>query len=124
MLKYDRYATNSWVVAAVSLTVALHEVPDPQTWTTVTKSSVQKKTAYDDTDAPFTRLQVAYDLEAMDPSHMDANLVFRTLVTIKWYRPDGSVEGTVRLLPTYYFNNDPLNQQTFHDWCQGVSTTG
>ena len=71
-------------------------------WRVVKSSAVQRKIAYEDAQAPFTGMTVNYDSHQEDPNHAGAYVVFRALVTIKWYKPDGSVESTVKLVPDYY----------------------
>lgn len=86
---------------------------DLTTWTTVARSPLQKARAYEDQAAALTAMKVHY-------SASDINRQFRALVVINWYRPDGSIEGRVRLTPQYYQARFPdAVGPTFSDGCRG-----
>jgi hypothetical protein len=96
------------------------------TWTTVASSVVQKATAYEDAPAPLSALRAKYNAEAkLDPNHSGSEAIFRALVTIKWIKPSGAVEATVRVVPTYVYINDATYLHTSSNgWCQAISTDG
>lgn len=99
----------------------IYDSPDP--WQTVAASAVQGGTAYEDQAAPFSAMQVYYN--ARSHQQADDYYILRALVIIKWYRPGGAVEGTVRLTPTYYSGKMPWGTSTFgNDWCAAETTSG
>ena len=72
-------------------------------WKTIKESGIQKKTAYEDQQAAFTPMTINYMAVNEDPNHnVSADVKFRGLVIIKWYKNDGSVESTVKLVPDWY----------------------
>lgn len=64
-------------------------------WTNVAASSEQRARAYQDAAANLDPKKV-YFHGTNDGSQ------YRALVIIKWYKPNGSVEGKVKLLVSYY----------------------
>ena len=70
-------------------------------WHTFAQNSRQKVTTYDDTFAPFSPMTVSYNARNNTrPNSQD--YVFRTFLILRWYNANDSVQGTVKLLPTYY----------------------
>lgn len=75
-----------------------HKTPAALTWTLLKSSSVQKKTAYEDqlapyslaTKAPFTNLSLS-----ITAGNFPATELFMARVKVLWYRPDGTVKGSV-----------------------------
>ena len=96
------------------------------TWKTIKSSAIQRMTAYEDQAAPFTALTINYDAENEDPSHdpNGPNIIFRALVIIKWYKPDNSVEGTVKLIPDYYKTKSYWNASPSSGYCTRYNTNG
>jgi hypothetical protein len=77
-------------------------------WTTLKSSPIQKKTAYEDQEAAFTAMSLKYDAYAkQDPHHQNKRGAYRALVIVKWFKPNGSLEATVKLTPTYYKMKQP-----------------
>lgn len=100
---------------------APYDMSEP--WQTTASSAVQRRIAYDNQAAAFTPMQVNYNATTSQPGSDDDLL--RALVILKWYRPNGSVEGTVRLAPTYYRNKSPFGVNTGgNPWCQARVTSG
>jgi hypothetical protein len=102
--------------------------PTPATgWKTVATSKRQRATAYEDAQAPFTAMRVYFDGKAHAPAPPTfSSALLRALVVVKWYRPDGSVEATVKLVPDYYrlktvFAPDFTGGQP---WCGLIATSG
>lgn len=100
---------------------APYDMSEP--WQTVATSVVQRRTAYEDQAAAFTPIQVNYNATTSQPG--SENDLLRALVILKWYRPNGSVEGTVKLAPTNYRNKSPFGVNTTgNSWCQARVTSG
>lgn len=104
------------------------DTPTVHHWVTLKSSALQKKLAYDNQKAAFTPLIVKFNAELKDPEHNFISFAYRALVTIKWYRADGTVAGRVKLRPTYYSNSSSDNYITpfvaSHPWCSAIATTG
>lgn len=64
-------------------------------WQTIARSPEQKARAYDDAAAVLTAKKVYFK------GKIDGSL-FRAVVVMKWYKPNGSVAGKVVLRPSYY----------------------
>lgn len=99
---------------------------DGTQWHTIKSSAIQKKTAYEDAMAPFTALKINYNAEKEDPTHVDAggSKIFRALVIIKWYKPNGSVESTVKLVPDFYAMDTYWPEQPSAGRCSRIDTDG
>lgn len=96
-----------------------HEPSGGGSWVNGTTSSVQRATAYDNKQAPFTALTIKHD------GHKDPNDALRIKVTIKWYAPNGSVEGKIVFNPTYYREVTPFGTATGGEpWCEADQTAG
>jgi hypothetical protein len=94
-------------------------------WHTFKSSAKQTKVAYEDTMAPFTAMTITYNSENSDPDHVSGpNLYYRALVIIKWYKPDGSVESTVKLVPDYYAMDTCWDEAPNQGKCSRVDTNG
>jgi hypothetical protein len=59
-------------------------------WTAVKRTPIQKATAYEGTQAPFTKQSVSWNPEKQ------ANSLVRVVVKAFWYRKDGSVLGRAK----------------------------
>lgn len=92
-------------------------------WQTVASSNVQGATAYEDQNAPFTQMKVYWNARQYEqPADY---YIARALVIIKWFKPGGGVEGTVKLTPTYYAGKTPWGTTTFStDYCATETTSG
>jgi hypothetical protein len=97
---------------------------DATTWKTIKSSAIQKKTAYEDAQAPFTGMTINYNSEKDDMDHNGPSVVFRALVIIKWFKPDGSVESTIKLVPSYYEDRTYWAAPPNTDYCDRVDTNG
>jgi hypothetical protein len=119
------HQTVGWQLVMQQHLIAL---PMTGSWTTIKKSSIQKKTAYDNAAALFTALTVKYDAQVHDPDFQSLPYAYRALVVITWYKADGTVQGTVKLAPSYYKNTSSTNYIIpfvgSQPWCQAVNTTG
>jgi hypothetical protein len=92
------------------------------TWKVVASSAVQKATAKDNLAAPFTALTLNHDGHV---AGLDTNWTVRIQVLIKWYKPNGSVEGTILFRPSYYTYTTPdFTGVSNQHWCQEVTTSG
>jgi hypothetical protein len=92
-------------------------------WKVVKSSSIQYGTAYDDQAAPFTKMKVSYSPKFSLAEGQSGR--FRPMIVIKWYKKDGSVEGRVKLIPSYYtFKSLYGTNNNAHDWCSTVATDG
>lgn len=88
----DQHGTVGWRL------IVKHKAPAASTWTTVGKSSIQKKTAYEDqlmpygasTKAPFTNLSLS-----INKANYPATELFMATVKVYWYKADGTVRGSV-----------------------------
>ena len=91
-------------------------------WKVVASSKVQRATAKDNAAAPFTALSLKHSGK---PAANDSSWIVRVQVLIKWYKPSGSVEGTVFFRPTYYtFSTPDFSATSSQQWCQEVETNG
>lgn len=92
-------------------------------WQTVATSAVQRRTAWDDQAAAFTAMKVYYNATTSEPG--SDNDLLRGLVILRWYKPNGSVEGKVKLAPTYYRHMSGFGTNTSgNSWCQVRVTSG
>jgi hypothetical protein len=93
-------------------------------WTDVASSKVQRATAYDDEAAPLSPIKLFFTPRKTIDNGQSA--VFRTKVIIRWLKRDGSVEGSVKIWPTYYKINSPWLSQpgSNQEHCSAVSTNG
>ncbi len=73
-------------------------------WKTVASSDVQKAKAYENLAAPFTAMRVDWK-----PHHSDPVIFkdLRALVIIKFYKPNGKVEGTAKFIVDWYKRKEP-----------------
>ena len=50
------------------------------------------------------------------------------MVLVKWFKRDGTVEGTVKMWPSYYRLNSPHNTKPYpvtpDEYCSAISTDG
>jgi hypothetical protein len=95
-------------------------------WHVFRMTKVQHATAYDDAMAPLTAKTVSFNARTGN-SHPDkSNFVFQTQIVIKWYKPNGAVEGTVKLLPDYYRIKGPFSPPFTGggDYCGAINTSG
>ena len=91
-------------------------------WTNVSSSPVQRATAWDNKQAAFTPIKLVHDGHAEGSTSAYS---LRALVIIKWYKPSGAVEGTVKFTPTYYKLKEPVGTSTSGgDYCDAISTLG
>jgi len=91
-------------------------------WKVVASSKVQRATAKDNAAAPFTALTLKHSGK---PAANDSSWAVRVQVLIKWYKPGGSVEGTVSFKPSYYaFTTPDFSATSSQPWCQEVVTNG
>lgn len=97
---------------------------DKVTWHTIKSTGTQKRTAYDDQEAAFSAMKLNYNSEMDDPSHLGGNIIFRAKVIIKWYAPNGSVEGKVTLKPDWYETDTYWAAGPSDNYCQRVNTDG
>jgi hypothetical protein len=83
-------------------------------WTTVAKSDVLSKTAYDDTPAVFGPMKLYWTSNKAYDEHVLARVV------LKWWR-NGSVNGTVKLYIEYYSVKWTVGDPNlvYGDWCYG-----
>jgi hypothetical protein len=89
-------------------------------WKTVAVSEKQKAKAYENLAAPFTAMRVDWR-----PHHSDP-VVFkhvRALVIVKFYKPNGTVEGTAKFLVDWYKNKTPWWTPIQND-CDVYTTSG
>ena len=94
-------------------------------WKVIKSSGVQRKTAYEDQQAAFTAMTIKYDSEArQDPNHNTPYVIYRAMVIVKWYKPNGDVESTVKIVPTYYKTVTYWNAQPSQDDCGLINTDG
>jgi hypothetical protein len=82
----------------------------------VASSAIQRGTAYEDAAAPFSPMKMSYDARNL-PFTSTSAYVIRTLLIIKWYKPGGGVEGSVKAVSTYYRYNSPFGIRTATDYC-------
>jgi len=91
-------------------------------WKIVASSKVQRATAKDNAAAPFTALTLKHSGK---PAANDPSWTVRVQVLIKWYKPGGSVEGTVFFRSSYYtFTTPDFSATSSQPWCQEVVTNG
>ena len=111
---------------AVSWQWKLQRKPDTATkWKAIKSSEIQRDTAYEDQQASFSPMLINYNSEKEDPDHTsNSGVSFRALVIVKWYRGDGSVEATVKLVPSLYRVNTYWAAQPSQDRCTRVNTNG
>ena len=76
----------------------------------VARSPVQKARAYDNAAAPFSAMRVTYDGVA--------DSLYSVRVAIKWYKPDGSVEGRLALVGDWYGQKDIGTTEA--NYCDGA----
>ena len=99
-----------------------HTVLPSTNWKTVKSSAVQHATAHDNLAAPFSAMTVAF--KANHDSATTADEI-RVKVTIHWLKPNGSVEGTVTFLASYYGVISGVGNFTSgQPWCQEVASAG
>ena len=92
------------------------------TWSVVASSAVQKGTATENQEAPFSALKIQHNGHQ---AGMDTNWTVRIQVLIKWYKPNGSVEGTILFRPSYYTVSTPdFSNTSGQHWCQEITTSG
>jgi hypothetical protein len=95
--------------------IVLHKAPAASTWSTVGKTSIQKKTAYEDqlvpyaasTKAPFTNLTFS-----INKANYPTTEQFMARVKVFWYKSDGTVKGSV------------VHDVTYYRWAVGPATLG
>ena len=85
-------------------------------WQTYASSGVQSATAYEDAAAPFSALQATYNAKNIDNPTEDS-IIMRALVTIKWHKNSGGVEGVVKLALGFYKYRSPFGIRTGEGWC-------
>ncbi len=91
-------------------------------WKVVASSAVQHATAKDNHAAAFSALTLKHDGHK---GGLTSALVVRIQVLIKWYKPNGSVEGKVLFRPSYYtFTTPDFSSTSSQHWCQEVATSG
>jgi len=93
-------------------------------WETVAQSHIQKAQAYEDAAAPFSPIKLRYNAHVDIPNAEE--YVYRAVVIIRWIKFGGTVEGTVRLTPTYYKMLTPFSPPHTGggDYCGAISTAG
>jgi len=93
-------------------------------WETVAQSHIQKALAYEDAAAPFTPIKLRYNANVNIPNN--DSYVYRAFVIIRWIKFGGTVEGTVRLTPTYYRMKTPFSPPFTGggDFCGAITTEG
>jgi hypothetical protein len=92
-------------------------------WQKVASSSIQKATAYEDLAAPFSAMKVYWKPSRTGPNA--GALKVRTLIVIRWYKPGGAIEGTVKLTADYYYLKMPwANTTSGQPYCQDYTTAG
>ena len=94
-------------------------------WTTFATSPNRSATAHDDTPGAFNPVEVKFNSKSnTDPD--STNVVYRMLITVKWYRANGTVQGKVKLLPTYYRIKGPFSPPFTGggDYCGAITTAG
>jgi len=75
----------------------LHKAPAASTWSLLKKSTIQKKTAYEDqlvpygsaTKAPFTNIALS-----ITANNFPSTELFMARVKVYWFRSDGTVRGS------------------------------
>jgi hypothetical protein len=94
-------------------------------WTTFAKSPKRSANARDDTPAAFTPIEVKFNSKS-NPDPAFEEFVFRTLITVKWYKANGTVQGTVKLLPNYYRVKGPFGPPFTggSEFCGAITTEG
>jgi hypothetical protein len=98
---------------------------DETTWRVIKSSAIQRGTAYEDQKAPFTAMQINYNSHNEDLNHNAVHYVdFRALVIIKWFKGDGSLEGTVKLVPSWYRTMSYWAAGPQADKCARINTDG
>jgi hypothetical protein len=92
-------------------------------WQKVASSGIQKATAYEDLAAPFSAMKLYWKPSRTGPNA--GALKVRTLIVIRWYKPGGAVEGTVKLTADYYYLKMPWGNTTSGaTYCQDYVTSG
>ena len=95
------------------------------TWKAIKASAIQRKTAYEDQPAAFTGMTIKYNTEAnVDPNHNGRDIAYRAMVIIKWYKPNGDLESTVRLVPSFYRTVTYWDANPSTDDCFIINTDG
>ena len=92
------------------------------TWKVVDSSAVQKGTAHATVAAGFTQLKLKHNGHQ---ANGDTNWTVRIQILVKWYKPNGSVAGTLLFRPSYYTITTPDFTGTGgQHWCQEIETSG
>jgi hypothetical protein len=99
---------------------------DKVRWHTIKSTAIQKRIAYDDEQAPFSAMKLYYNSEKDDPTHEigGPNVIFRARVIIRWYKPNGDVESTVKLKPDWYETDTYWDAGPSDNYCQRINTDG
>ena len=96
------------------------------TWQVVKSSSIQKAPAWDDQAAALSPIKLFFTPKKT--TFNGQNAMFRAMVLVKWFKRDGTVEGTVKMWPSYYRLNSPHNTKPYpvtpDDYCCAISTDG
>jgi hypothetical protein len=93
-------------------------------WVVVKTSSVQKATAYEDSQSPFntgTRAPLTKKTLKVNPLGHGGNDVWRARVRGMWYRSNGSVMGWVEHIVYWYTTKAGSNLMTSEFNCAGRS---
>ncbi len=94
-------------------------------WKVVKSSGIQRKTAWEDQQAAFSAMTINYNSESRDdPGHHTPYIVYRAMVIIKWYKPNGDIESTVKLVPSLYRTKTYWNAGPSTDACSLINTDG
>lgn len=99
---------------------------DKVRWHTIKSTAIQMRTAYDDQEAAFTAMKLNYNSEQDDPTHEigGPEIIFRARVIIKWYKPNGDVESTVKLKPDWYTRDTYWDAGPSDNYCSRINTDG
>jgi len=104
------------------LKIEKHSFGSPDPWKVVDSSPTQRATAYDDQPAPLNPIKFYFTPNKT--FHNGQSGQYRVMMLIKWLKNDGSVEGSVKIWPTYYKKNSPYGPGQHIDYCSAVDTNG
>ena len=94
-------------------------------WQVIKSSAIQRRRAYEDARAPFTGMTLNYNSEAReDAAHQGPWIVYRAIAIVKWFKPNGAVKSTVKLVPTWYRVDTYWNANPVDDDCGLINTDG
>ena len=71
-------------------------------------------------------MKLKYNSENSDPNHTGAggDIIYRAVVIVKWWKPNGTVESTVRLALDWFKTETYWAAGPSDKWCSRINTDG